>query len=144
MNAKILQSPVRDAFIQTVRRVPAQQAYNGDSLRRVVLQRNAIKATVDTHEHRTPRRTLLESPAVVGERAASQTKERSRYTSRVQHTAESMPAVEYDVEAEDQWFDGLFEELSLHESTNTSIPNDPYPHDPFYVPEAAMPERLHT
>lgn len=144
MNAKLLQSPVRDAFFQTVRRVPAQQAYNGDSLRRVVLQRNALKATVDVHEHRAHRRKhVLESPPFMNDaRPGTPAKDHSRYTSAKQQSYEAVQLPPYDAEAEDQWFEALFEELSLSDAQPLDTA-DMYALDPFDVPEAAMPQHAY-
>ena len=86
---------------------------------------------------------MLESPPFMNDaRPGTPAKDHSRYTSAKQQSYEAVQLPPYDAEAEDQWFEALFEELSLSDAQPLDTA-DMYALDPFDVPEAAMPQHAY-
>ncbi|WFD32855.1 hypothetical protein MSPP1_003906 [Malassezia sp. CBS 17886] len=125
------QGPVRDVLAQSFRRTPSHpNTANSDSLRRVVLQRNAMMAAVDAVAdiHHPPYHSLrgrAESPLPAAEEHAPTKRERYGVDSAVRYQpthvrTEEDPrraAAVHEQRMEDAWFEGVFEELSLEEAS---------------------------
>ena len=128
MNAKLWHGSVRDAFFQTVRRAPAQQVYNGDSLRRVVLQRNALNAASEPQGDsggRFPARGMFtETKAAHASAADSKQMTPDRFAPKgstakndaaAAPTNTDAPQLSFE-ERESMWFESLLDELSLDDA----------------------------
>lgn len=128
---KTLPGTVRDAFVQTIRRAPAQQQH-GDSLRRFVLQRNAVLVSMDPSESLTkptmsapvrrfstdivPPSALTEESGLPRSAGAEMTLKRSRsvHSMSASNTDVAMETTD-ETKREDQWFDALFQDLYIED-----------------------------
>ncbi|WFD08508.1 hypothetical protein MVES1_003884 [Malassezia vespertilionis] len=133
--AKPFHTPVlRDVLFQSIRRAPTTHTNNGDSLRRVVLQRNAHMAAADAdtfqtnhfQRHRRMSMDMASTGAAPEEVPRSHTPEhvdrhgrespfgiRRPVSRSIDTSSQLMPATLRELELEDAWFEGLFEELQL-------------------------------
>lgn len=112
---------VRDAVVQSIRRAPSTNTYNGDSLRRLALHRNAVKATLDAPSESNKPTTLrrLSSDERNGVRvysSGSTALRRSRSVQQMDPAFIQASEAIVDNELEDQWFDNVFAELCIDES----------------------------
>ena len=143
---KTLPVPVRDIILQSVRRAPTSHSngYNGDSLRRLVLQRNTLAAAMDLHDTNPPvhcslRRlaTDITSPSFSSsDGRQNQVIHRSSTVLRKSRSVQQLPVSSGHVTPctqeellEDAWFDRLFDDLlyedmiddGTNDTTNSSI-----------------------
>lgn len=138
MNARPWQGSVRDVFVQTVRRAPSQQAHGGDSLRRIVLQRNALRAADGENDRHpslratrgrflgdsfAPKTTSLERRSSSGDlskaahtSAENDVDEGSNHDRRESTGAHGREAIiKEQEEREMAWFESVMQELEIDE-----------------------------
>ena len=136
MNARPWQGSVRDVFVQTVRRAPSQQAQGGDSLRRIVLQRNALRAADGENDRHSslratrgrflgdpfaPKTTSLERRSSSGDPSKAAHAENDMDGSSNHDRGESTDAhgreaiIKEQEEREMAWFESVMQELEIDE-----------------------------
>ena len=129
---KTLPVPVRDIILQSVRRAPTSHSngYNGDSLRRLVLQRNTLAAALDLHDTNPPvhcslRRLATDIPSppfCSSDGRQSQAIHRFSTALRKSRSVQQLSVSSGHVTPctreellEDAWFDRLFDDLSCED-----------------------------
>ncbi|KAL4399612.1 hypothetical protein ACI68E_003993 [Malassezia pachydermatis] len=138
---KTLQSSVRDVLAQSVRRAPSQSnGYNSDSLRRLVLQRNALIATVETQDASSPVSpksirlfsTDVPKSPVDGSKLrhslpgpSSPVLRKTRSIHDVSSAAKTEAVSSQEDTLEEQWFDAVLEDLV---SDDEMMMTSPQPH----------------